>query len=201
MTLSNSCRTALLLAAVVAAPGTLVAQSGDDSEALIVQVAKPGETDAETLEILEELGFAWEAPGDLVGPAVAAGLLGAQGDGNTAVVDQRGTGNVVSIVQSGSRNVAAVYQEGSANWVRAVQEGNGNLFGAWLVGSSNALELVQRGDDNRYLLDFVGDDLSHQVVQIGNGLRAVQYGEGSLPFGIRQEGTGMEIRIEHGGGS
>jgi hypothetical protein len=120
-------------------------------------------------------------------------------NGSAVTVDQQGDGNSASIHQSGSGNLAAIVQQGAGNRVVGVQQGSANLMAVGLFGDGNELKVAQRGDDNQYSLAFLGNRLDHSVVQQGSGLRAVQVGVGSLPFGIVQQGRGVEIRIEHFG--
>jgi hypothetical protein len=136
----------------------------------------------------------------LTTPSSGPGITSSDGTGNRTTIEQSGTDNVVAVRQYGTRNVASVVQLGSANRLDAVQNGTANVLHVALAGSDNALGLVQRGEDNRYSLDFRGSGLDHAVVQEGIGLRATQVGVGSLPFGIQQRGTGMEITVQHNGG-
>jgi hypothetical protein len=137
---------------------------------------------------------------DGIGPRAAAISAGASQDGTVrhiALVWQDGEDNHATLLQSGALNVAVVMQLGDLNETWVEQDGSGNVVGARLQGDRNRLSVSQRGDDNTYLLDFTGSSLDHTVVQHGTGMRAVQVGAGSRPFGIEQRGSGAEVTIEH----
>ena len=120
---------------------------------------------------------------------------------NTAIVHQGAgtTGNVAGLTQRGTGNLAVLFQLGSRNEVDLVQEGNNNLFGVRLGSDDNLLNVAQIGNRNVYLLDYKGAAPLNEpnVIQEGNGNRAVQTGVGSTLFGIQQRGNGMNITIRH----
>lgn len=186
----------LLGVALVLLPTAAAAQTAG-SETLIRQVGAPGVTDAQTLGVLTGLGFDPGTSADLVSPLIAAALSGALAPGNHAVIDQWGEGHRASIHQRGTNLVAGVAQHGAGQVAEILQEGAGHRVGLWLGGTDNAVQVTQRGADNRYFLDFRGESLRHTVIQQGVGLRAIQLGRVSHPFGIVQRGTDFEIRIEH----
>lgn len=133
--------------------------------------------------------------GDACALSTPASLPGS--DGNAATIVQRGSHNSATLIQRGAGNVAVMTQTGSWNEVSAEQRGNDNLIGIRLVGHDNSLDVLQNGNDNAYLFSFAGDDLDHSVEQRGHDLQLIQLGQGTLPFSVEQQGTGMTVRIEH----
>lgn len=187
-----------ILAALAWLPAPAAAQAqAPTGEALLTQAASQTTGEAGHADLLTALGVPGVLPASLGVRAVVGGIPGTQVEGNTAVIEQVGGGNKASITQEGRRNVAAVYEDGSFNDVDATQIGSDNVFGAWLVGSFNDLSVTQQGTNNYYYLGFTGANLQHTVTQIGNGLRAIQIGVGSVPFGIQQTGNGAEVIITH----
>lgn len=169
-----------------------VAQEPPESEVRIEQVP------ARASEVGSAVVDRSPLPGGRVGTAVAVGLDGRAGSGNTAVVEQRGAAHRASIRQIGRGNVAAVLEAGGGHRVEVLQVGDENVVGAWLHGVDDALSVEQRGDGNTYLLRFEGASLRHRVVQEGTGLVAVQLGLGRVPLGVEQRGSGAAVRITHG---
>lgn len=127
--------------------------------------------------------------------------------GQLLLVQQVGAQNTGITNQIGLGNVAALYQVGDNNVTAMLQQGNDNVIGIWLNGSDNQLDVQQLGDRNVYLLEFIGDGLglgeALPAIQIGNDNQAVQFGQGTQPYGVVQIGSGIEMTIEHipGGGA
>lgn len=117
---------------------------------------------------------------------------------NFVALFQDGSGNFISTVQGqGTGNQIQASQSGANNALYAVQLGSDNVLGVRLIGNDNTLHTLQQGDANQYLFSFQGNSLDHSLLQVGDHLRAVQIGVGSLPFSIEQMGHDMEIRIVH----
>ncbi len=116
---------------------------------------------------------------------------------NTLSILQRGNGNTAATEQSGSRNYALMQQVGNQNTSTLLQMGDRNVYMSWLNGNNNRLGIEQIGNENTYVLHFTGSNLDHHLVQSGNGLKAIQVGTGTVPFGISQTGNGAGLTIEH----
>lgn len=130
------------------------------------------------------------------------------GSDNTALVQQRGTGDhVANIVQSGDLNSVEAAQEGSgASVLLLAQEGIGNsaltlqrddtaLGSAAAVlqrGNQNSLILIQDGSDNQARLTQDGDNNTMTATQLdaGNRLEWNQLGSGLSDLQITQTGGG-----------
>ena len=121
------------------------------------------------------------------------------GQGNVAVVNQRGNRNEARVEQIGQSNVAVMIQRGDYNASSVLQDGSNNAYSSFLRGNYNETSVLQRGDNNTYSLGFIGNNLDHSVLQDGSGHTAAQFGVGFQPFSIRQVGNGMDITIRHNG--
>ena len=122
---------------------------------------------------------------------------GSAGPGSEGAIYQGGDGNFASITQNGTNHLAVVVHEGNSNFTDVTQNGSDHVAGIRLNGDDNQFRLTQDGSGHRYLLDFGGSNLNHEVVQNGVDNTAVQIGEGSMPFGIEQNGSGMTMIIRH----
>ena len=117
---------------------------------------------------------------------------------NTAVIEQVGDYNQVSVNQFGASNLAVIQQAGNRITSLVNQYGSGNVYGSRLSGDDHYLDVSQIGSDNLYLLEYSGGNtLNHTVQQIGNNLQAIQVGPISKPFSIKEQGSGMKILIQH----
>jgi len=122
---------------------------------------------------------------------------GSAGPGSEGAIYQGGDGNFASIMQNGTNHLAVVVHEGNSNFTDVTQNGSDHVAGIQLHGDNNQFGLTQNGSGHRYLLDFEGSNLDHAVVQNGANNTAVQIGQGSMPFGIEQNGSGMTMIIRH----
>lgn len=190
----------ILTVSALVLPRSAAAQGAASPEAMVEQAGLRLQEGISARSFLSTISLGSLIPGPVwLGiQAVESGLRGDQAAGNTAIVDQIGEGNQVYLVQEGRRNVAVAYQHGDDNIITAQQHGDSNVFGAWLVGSDNQLDVTQNGYGHRYLLGYIGDDLRPEaVVQNGIGNFASQFGIGGRLFGIRQQGNGVEVIIQH----
>jgi hypothetical protein len=119
------------------------------------------------------------------------------GPGQFGLVGQEGERHLAALRQSGAGNLAVLYQLGAGQTATLEQLGAGNLLGLRLVGDDATVAVQQLGVGNHYLFDVAGSGFAHTVLQVGNGLRAVQTGATDVPFDIEQRGAGMSLSIQH----
>lgn len=117
-------------------------------------------------------------------------------DANTAVVDQDGVGNVLSLTQQGMGNQFFLSQVGGGLVASFAQTGTDNLLELSMEGTDNVVTGAQVGDRNSYTLSISGSGTEHEIFQFGNDLSALQVvGAGMLPVSIEQRGTATAVVV------
>ena len=176
-------RTLFLLTAVLAAP--LV--SAQSSETYIEQAGMSLDQSAQDIALTSAV-YRQALDRSLVGTGLDSNTasVSAQGDGNVALVSQRGYGNRLGLDITGSFNEVDLYQRGIDNLLLADITGDGNRL----------VDSFQAGSDNVYRLRLDGvDNTEHSIRQYGPGNTASQVvGAGMTPASIEQYG-GAEISI------
>lgn len=176
-------RTLLLFAAALVAPLASAQSSEIYIEQAGVSLGQPAQDIALTSAVAGQ-----SLDRSLVGTGFDSNTasVAVQGDGNVALVSQRGYGNRLGLDIAGSFNEVELYQRGVDNLLLADISGDGNRL----------VDSFQAGSDNVYRLRLDGvDNTEHSIRQYGPGNTASQVvGAGMTPASIEQYG-GAEISI------
>jgi hypothetical protein len=180
--------------------------SGSGSEATIRQVAStPATSEIADHSELPEDQVIYSLVGNLGSTGLGLGPYTGEisAGGQQVVIRQQGTGNTASVDQRGTSNVAQILHLGNDNATTVTQRGRRNAAGVVLDGNRNDVSLLQQGNGHKYLLGFQGSDLDltgkRMRMQKGSNNRLIELGQNSIPFDVRQEGSGMTMIIRHYG--
>ncbi len=97
------------------------------------------------------------------------------GNFNSAILQQQGSGNQAAVLQNGLNNSYELNLTGEGNIIGVVQNGNENSVLQNLEGVRNLeIEILQEGNENEIIQELNGNsNMGFQIIQSGNGLKAV----------------------------
>ena len=185
---------------VLLIPATLIAQETEkdvlqglsDSDILISQVTKA------------ELCLP-------VGLTASEAYLKQIGDGNSAVLDQRGENVNIYVLQDaffGEGNRVTISQNGSDMYAGVTQLGSSNTVSLSMDGDNIYAGIGQKGWRNNVDLDLIGDNMLFGIIQIGwknnieyettsGNMIGLGFNDYLVPIKITQKGMGANLII-HG---
>ncbi|MCG6912930.1 hypothetical protein LJE86_03350, partial [bacterium BMS3Abin03] len=104
-------------------------------------------------------------------------------------------------IQNGDINTAVLTQTGSGNNHYIYQYGNSNMFEGSVTGNNNSSLIDQIGNSNLVNQKLSGNDMTYILSQFGNNNEIVQVknNQSAQKYEIIQNGNGLQLVIINGG--